>query len=164
MKKIFTLSAALLLLAGTMAFAQEQKAPAADHKQLTPEQRAEMKADRITEKLLLSDEAAAKFKPLYKTYTLETQAINKKYRPEIHKGTPKTDAEIDSDIRKGFQKSQEILNLRIAYYEKFIKILSPRQVREMYRIEKEQAEKAQFHKYMKNHPGDCHNGHKPCGK
>lgn len=150
MKKNFLLSAALLLAAGAMAFAQPQN-QVAERQQLTPEQRAENKASIISNRLLLSDDTAAKFIPLYKEYALNIQAINKKYRPEKKKAIEKTDSEIDADIRKGFKKSQEILDNRIAFYEKFIKVLTPRQVREMYKIEKEQAQRAEFRKFNKTH-------------
>lgn len=150
MKKNFLLSAALLLVAGAMAFAQPQN-QVAEKQELTPEQRAENKARIISDRLLLSDETAVKFVPLYKEYSLNIQAINKKYRPERKRSSEKTDSEIDADIRKGFKKSQEILDNRIAFYEKFIKVLTPRQVREMYKIEKEQAQKAEFRKFSKTH-------------
>lgn len=43
----------------------------------------------------------------------------------------------DEAIRREFKKSQEILDLRVEYYEKFSKVLSARQICEMYKIERE---------------------------
>ena len=48
--------------------------------------------------------------------------------------------------------NQEILDLRVEYYEKFSKVLSARQIREMYKIEQEDLHGAQYRHYMNKGP------------
>lgn len=139
MKK-YIITTAVALLATAMLFAQPRGG--ADHKpSMTPEQRFEFKANDMASKLFLSDEVASDFKPMYKAYCKELMEINARYRPAVKKGgegdfQPRTDKEIDQAIRAGFDKSQDILDLRKAYYEKFSKILTARQISEMYKLEK----------------------------
>lgn len=107
-------------------------------KEFDPEKMAQFAAQKMSEELLLTDEAAAKFIPVYKQYKADFAAIVEKYRPK--KGEVRaqhTDADVDAEIRAGFVKSQEILDLRVNYYEKFCKVLSARQIKQMYRVEKE---------------------------
>lgn len=150
MKKNFMISAAMLLVGAVMAFAQPQAGK--ERKQgPTPEQRAEFSANMMAEKLLLSDEQSAQFIPVYKAYTLELQQVMMQHRHKMQEPGRRSDSEIDANIRDDFNKSQEILNLRIAYYDKFVKVLNPRLVNEMYKVEKEQAQRAQFNRYSKMH-------------
>lgn len=150
MKKILLLSAAMLMMASA-AFAQNNNAAAGQQNEqqkvkLTPEQRAQHSAEVMAGKLLLSDADAAKFIPVYKAYKMAMKEVNVKFRPakraEELKGTPLTDKEIDAMIRNNFAKSKAILDLRQEYYEKFLKVLSVKQVKKIYDVEKEQADKA----------------------
>lgn len=140
MKKIFTLATAVLFAAVSMAFAQPRGYGHndGDGQRATPEERAERMARGMAEQLALSDDAAAKFIPVYKAFHMEQMAINKEYRPERKaEGESYSDAEVDAMIRKDFEKSQKILDLRKAYYEKFLGVISPKQIRAMYQKEKE---------------------------
>ena len=161
MKKNFIISAIILLAAGITAFAQPQGQK--NKKQMpSPEQRMEAIASHMAEKLLLSDDQSAQFIPVYKEYTAELQAINMQHKKhKMHDGSRRTDSQIDADIRDNFKKSQEILDLRVAYYDKFVKILNPRLVNEMYKIEKEQAQKAEFSRYARMHRPVGKDGAKP---
>ena len=137
MKRILILCIAATVLSATAANAQKPEGK----QRVSPEMRAEKQARNMAAKILLSDEQTAQFVPIYKEYSLKMLEAYAKFRPEremVRNGekTPKTDSEIDADIRKEFQLSQEILNIRTGYYEKFLKILSPRQIREMYKEEK----------------------------
>lgn len=176
MKRIL-LSAAVLLAFGSLFVASAQNDK--DQKQKpTPEQRAEFKAVKIANDLLLDDEVASKFVPVYKAYKLELNAVNDKYRhakrSEEMKGKPLSDKEVDTFIRNGFAKSREILDIRCAYYEKFLKILTPKQIKKMYDMEKIEADMAAHRRWEKNagksggnsgkHPGnrsDKHHGNYP---
>lgn len=141
MKKSFILSAVMMLVASTLAFAQTPQGKARPSK----EQMAQMQAVKIAEQLMLDEGTSSKFIPLYKEYKSENRAINEKYRkPKVKPAegeapAVKTDAEVDKEIRDQFAKSQEVLDLRKSYYEKFLKILSPKQIQQMYKLEKEQA-------------------------
>lgn len=159
MKKLVMISAAMMLFASA-AFAQDKTdAPKA---KLTPEEVAQRQAVRMAEKLMLSDAENEKFIPLYQAYKVDLNAINKKYRVERAKvepgqtPAPKSDKEVDQQIRAQFAKSQEILDQRVAYYEKFLKILTPKQIQQMYKAEKEQANDA----IARKHGQQC--GSKEC--
>lgn len=140
MKKTIII-AALLLVSSAFA-ATAQTASSGAKSKPSPEEMTEKMASIMAEKLLLSDETSAKFIPLYKEFNLAFFEVNKKYKKDHEL---KTDKEIDASIRADFSKSQEILDLRKAYYEKFLKVLSPRQIREMYRLEKNAVNKARVH-------------------
>lgn len=166
MKKIL-LSAALLLACGSLFVATAQNAQ--DQKP-TPEQRSEAKAYKIANELMLSDDSTQKFVPVYKAYKLELTAVNDKYRRskrgEEAKGKPLTDKEVDVIIRNDFAKSKEILDIRTTYYEKFLKVLTPKQIKKIYDIEKMEGDMAAHRRWQKNaakdgsQPGD----HKAAGQ
>ena len=137
MKKNLILCLAAIAFSITAANAQNP----GPKERLSPEKRAENQARNMAAKILLSDAQTAQFVPIYKEYSLkmlEAFAKNRPEREKIQNGerTPKSDSEIDADIRKEFKLSQEILDIRVAYYEKFLKVLSPRQIKEMYKEEK----------------------------
>lgn len=149
-----------MMLFASAVFAQDKTdAPKA---KLTPEEVAQRQAVRMAEKLMLSDAENEKFIPLYQAYKVDLNAINKKYRVERAKvepgqtPAPKSDKEVDQQIRAQFAKSQEILDQRVAYYEKFLKILTPKQIQQMYKAEKEQANDA----IARKHGQQC--GSKEC--
>lgn len=166
MKKIL-LSAAALLVCGSIFIATAQDAR---ENKPTPEQRAEFKANKIANELMLSDETTQKFVSVYKAYKLELNAVNDKYRrpkrTEEMKGKPLSDKEVDTFIRNGFAKSREILDVRSAYYEKFLKVLTPKQIMKIYDNEKREADMAAHRRWEKNagkagnHPGN-HKGNVP---
>ncbi len=137
-----TFMAIAVLLSVSLANAQPQQ----DREQKTPEERIEMQAARVASELMLGDSQAEKFIPIYKAYRLDQKAINEKYRmprrAENLQGTPLSDSEVDAKIRNGFAKSQAILDSRIAYYEKFLKVISPKQIQRVYDMEKEHADRA----------------------
>lgn len=143
---------ALVLLASSFIYAAS--AQESQKQDFTPEQKAEFKAQRLANALLLNDEMTQKFVPVYKAYRLELNAANEKYRPakrgEEMKGQPMTDKEVDAFIRNGFAKSRAILDIRVAYYDKFLKVLTPKQIKKMYEEEKHAADNA-VHKRWEKH-------------
>lgn len=156
MKKMIL--SAVVLLASSFIYAvsaQESQKP-----EFTPEQKAEFKAQRLANSLLLSDETTQNFIPVYKAYKLELNAANEKYRPakrgEEMKGKSMTDKEVDAFIRNGFAKSKAILDIRIAYYDKFLKVLTPKQIKKMYEEEKHAADNAAHKRWEKRHNPDGH--------
>lgn len=141
MKRII-LSLVAVLAACTMftANAQNPQRPANGQK-LTPEMRAERQAVVVADQLCLDDETAPKFIEVYKQYKLESMAIDKEFRTG-HKHSGMTEAETDAQIRKGFEKSQKNLDLKIAYYDKFLKVINAKQIQKMYAIEKKVGSKS----------------------
>jgi len=148
-KKLFIL-AAMLMCITVAATAQPQAQP---QQERTPEEKMQNRAENMAAKLLLSDQDAAKFVPVYMEYLKDFKAVNEKYKPNRPKDADgqkvkMTDKDIEAQLRAQLAKSQEILDVRKAYLDKYLKVISARQVRELYKIEKEQQQQ-----HMKK-PGD----------
>lgn len=160
MKKMIL--SAVLLLASCFIYAAS--AQESQKSEFTPEQKAEFKAKKLANVLLLSDDSTQKFVPVYKAYRSELDAINEKYRlakrGEELKGQTMSDSEVDAFIRNGFAKSKAILDIRIAYYDKFLKVLTPKQIKKMYEEERNAGDNAAHKRWEKrhqqHHPDDHH--------
>lgn len=149
MKKIFTI---LGMIAASVLFNLAMAQPPQED-EASKEQKLTQNAYRIAEKLMLSDAQTEKFVPVYSAYKKDLNAVKEQYRqpkrnPE-QKQEPLTDSEVDARIRADFAKSQAILDVRKAYYEKLLKVLSPKQIRKVYEIEKQQAEAAEARRAQK---------------
>jgi len=138
MKKNLLLSFAAMILSFIALNAQPApKANADQGKKPDPEAIAKFQAEKMAATLLLGDDCTAKFIPLYTEYQKALRQVFKKYMPAKCTGEPDqkpaaiTDKDIDAQIRAEFAKSQDILNVRTSYYEKFLGVLSPRQIKQM---------------------------------
>jgi len=77
----------------------------------------------------------------YTTFRKEIDAIAKNSLP------PKdirSEDEIDKAIKKNFEVSEQILQIRKKYYNKFKEFMKPSQIQMMYRIENEAGRRMQF--------------------
>lgn len=155
MKRIFTIIAATLV-AATMFTANAQRPEGRGEKgeRPTPEQMAQFRAQKMAEALELDEATTEKFLPVYTLYLTESRELNKHARHE--KSENLTDEQIEAQIKEGFEKSQKLLDLRVAYFEQFKQILDIRQIRRMYGIEKQMGEHAQggFRKGQGGHRGE----------
>lgn len=104
-------------------------------KQPTPEERMEMKVNRMQRELMLDDETAAKFAPLYKEY-LEAMKQCCPARKEMKQcEAPKgqmTDADLYKRMENCFAMQKKILETKESYYNKFKKILNARQLEQIF--------------------------------
>ncbi len=136
MKKILTLCAALLALS-TASFAQDAK----KRPEFTPEQRAQFRAEKMANQLMLSDADAAQFVPIYKTYILDRKAVAEKFKFEgkcaEKKSALVSNEDVDARVKNDFARKRAMLDLREDYYGKFTTVLSPKQVCKVYELEKE---------------------------
>ena len=112
----------LVLLAFVLSFAanaQEQKG------KITPEQRVEFRAKKLSKELLLDEKTSAKFVTLYK----EDVAALKATHPDMNKqkGEP-TDAQRIERLQKRYETQAKIANVNKEYVGKFSKILTAPQV------------------------------------
>lgn len=93
----------------------------------------------ITNRLNLNTNQAQQFWPLFN----EFEAARKKVRKQIRQLKVEshvldgTDEEIKNDLKKLLALRQEELDLEKTYVERFLKVLSPKQLAEYYRAEKE---------------------------
>lgn len=124
-----------LMMTAIMCFgnlsAQEQ--PAKQKKQRpTAEQIMDMQVSGMQKRLMLDDETAAKFAPLYKEYLESLKAC----RPEKPQGNePKkelTDKDIDQQMQQQWAMQKKIIEVKETYYAKFKKILTMRQVKQVF--------------------------------
>ncbi|MBQ0096972.1 MAG: hypothetical protein KBS53_04895 [Bacteroidales bacterium] len=117
------------------------------------EEMAKARSLEIASKIGLDEATAAKFSELYLQFLKDTGKMMR----EMHKPcTGKTDEEIDREIRDNFAFSRKMLDLREAYYEKFLKLLTPSQIQQMYRQEFEQGRR--FGAGRPQHHGPQHHG------
>ena len=124
MKKLMMAVCFALLAGGTM-YAQENKN--------LPQRKAdpEKVAQRMASRLMLDDEAAAKFIPLYQAYMEELRAC----RPEPNKaarGNDATDEEIDKMMLSRFEAQEKRLDVQKKYYGKFKEVLTVKQAKELF--------------------------------
>lgn len=108
--------------------------PENQRKQLTPEQRVEQQVERMEKQLLLDDETAAKFAPLYKEYIealaqCRPAAPKEKIKPRQEK---LTDEAIDQRMQARFELQKKRLDVKETYYKKFKEILTMRQVEKIF--------------------------------
>lgn len=137
---ILTIAMAMMLVQNTTV-AQEQTR---GKERPTPEQMAQMKADRIAAELALDDKTSEKFKETYKAYMTDKAAIRNEFKSEKgQKGM--SDADIEKSILDGFDKKQKNLDLDRKYYDKFRKFMGPRLIQKMYRLESHQGQRQKAH-------------------
>lgn len=103
-----------------------QNRPKAPGKEMSPEQRIEMRVERMQRQLMLDDKTAAQFAPVYKEY-LEALEACKPQKPET-KPAEMSDKQIEEQLTAQFDRQQKLLDTRKDYYNKFKKMLTMRQV------------------------------------
>ncbi len=97
----------------------------------TPEQMMDRHVKMMEKKLVMDDETAAKFTPLYKEYL---QAM-KDCRPAVCKKENKaemTDAEIEKAIQDRFDARQKALDVQKKYFKKFKEVLNAKQLQKVF--------------------------------
>jgi len=94
-----------------------------------------MRVAFITEELKLTVEEAQSFWPIFNEYEAERKKIKKSfdYRRDIE---DMTDAEADTFISQSFVRDQQMLDLKLAYYEKFKTAIPIRKIAQLSRVEK----------------------------
>ena len=103
-----------------------QNRPKAPRKAMSPEQRIEMRVERMQRHLMLDDKTAAQFAPVYKEY-LQALEDCKPQKPET-KPAAMDDKQIEEHLTAQFEQQQKLLDTRKEYYNKFKKMLTMRQV------------------------------------
>ena len=161
-----TVMMAAIFSCGNM-LAQNAQAPT-PRKQLTPEQLQEMQINRMQKCLMLDDETAAKFAPLYKEYLEALKACRtdmKQEKPQQPK-TERTDAEIKKQLEERLAQQKKIVETKQTYLAKFEKILNARQLEKLFAAPRHnkhmQAGPRNFKRNEKQLPGNgCPFQHQP---
>ncbi|EGG53657.1 conserved domain protein [Paraprevotella xylaniphila YIT 11841] len=118
-------AACFALLAGSTLSAQE--GGNAPRMRTDPGQMAK----RMAGKLMLDDETSAKFIPLYEEYMqklAECRIPGKKMGSQA----AQSDKDIDENIKARFSAQERRLDVQKSYYDKFKKVLTMRQVQQLY--------------------------------
>ncbi len=89
----------------------------------------------ITEKLNLSSEQAEKFWPIFNDFSRERKEIKKKLRNLDKKFEVMNDDEVKKSVDLMFELRQKELDLEKNYHLKFQKVISIRQIAELFRAE-----------------------------
>lgn len=144
----------VLLFWGSQDMMRAQNAEPQNRKHANEEQIRQHQSNQMVHVLMLDDATAAKFTPLYTQYLKDMMDCRKMKR---NKGNEKgskgqkqdlTDAEIEARIRNQFEVSKKMLDIRESYYDKFRKLLSPKQILKIYETERHNADK--FKKTLKD--------------
>lgn len=130
MKKIFNVM--MLVIAMTM-FTVNSFAQAPNNKQrLTREQLSEKQAKYIANDLALDDETTAKFINTYTQCQKEVWALG----PRPRRNANSNEEQIEQNIKKRFEMSEKILDIRKKYYKEYSKFLTQTQIQRVYKLEK----------------------------
>ncbi len=130
MKKIFNVM--MLVIAMTM-FTVNSFAQAPNNKQrLTREQLSEKQAKYIANDLALDDETTAKFINTYTQCQKEIWTLG----PRPRRNGNNNEEQIGQNIKKRFEMSEKILDIRQKYYKEYSKFMTQKQIQRVYEIEK----------------------------
>ena len=125
MNRLFvTMTLAALLCSGNVMARNPQKP---EKRELTPAERMDASLKRLEGRLMLDEETAAKFAPIYKEYLEALRNCRPERTPE--KGKKEcTDAEIEQRLEERIACERKRLDVQQEYLQKFKKILNARQL------------------------------------
>lgn len=130
MKKIFNV---MMLVVTMTMFTVNSFAQAPNNKQrLTREQLSEKQAKYIANDLALDDETTAKFINTYTQCQKEIWALGQRPR----RNDNNNEEQIEQNIKKRFEMSEKILNIRQKYYKEYSKFMTQKQIQSVYEVEK----------------------------
>lgn len=178
MKKIIVMLALAVIAGQSVMNAQEAKSPGERKEKPSFEEMSQRKAERMAMELALDDATAKEFIELYKGRMKDQKALKDEYKGQkAAKGEKKsvyrTDAEVEKKIKDGFDRRQKKLDMDRRHYDEFRKVLGPKQIQKMYKIESqnEKAHKAKMEQKRNQAPKDSRPqsprpqpGHQPRGR
>lgn len=174
----------MLLLAGMTLVqgvsAQDNKGKPKDGQKpvMSWEEMQEMQSDFIVQTLVLDDKTAEKFKQIYKEYAEELRNLMPKQGPgrgrkgsDAKKGKGEngewkapTDEEVERMIKGRFAQSRKMLDLHEKYYDRYRKILSPKQIQKVYDLGMMNAGRVQQEINRRHWQRGAHGPHHPWGQ
>ena len=130
MKKIFNVMMLVvaLMLVSVNSFAQN----ANDKQRLNREQLSEKQAKYIANELMLDNETTDKFVNVYTQCQKEVWALG----PRPRRNANGNEEQIEQNIKKRFEMSEKILDIRQKYYKEYSKFMTQKQIQRVYEIEK----------------------------
>lgn len=132
---IFTLALGLISIQSQAQISKPDSEPKSEKVQAA-------KVAYITSKLNLNTQQAQQFWPVFNEFEAARKKIRKQIRQLVNENRmlEQTDDQVKTDIKKFLALKQEELDLEKLYAEKFLKVISPKQLVEYYRTEKEFAQ------------------------
>ena len=132
MKKIL----GMLMMVMMMTVSVSSYAQAPNQKQrLSREQLSEKQAQHISHDLGLDEKTSARFIDTYTQCQKEVWALGP--RPRLKKGEAASDAQTEQQIKRRFEMSEKILDIRQKYYKKYSQFLTQQQIQRVYELERQ---------------------------
>lgn len=133
MKKILGI---LMMVVAMMTVSVSSYAQAPNQKQrLSREQLAEKQAQYIAHDLGLDDKVSSKFIDTYTQCQKEVWALGP--RPRLKKDKIASDAQTEQQLKRRFEMSEKILDIRQKYYKKYSQFLTQQQIQRVYELERQ---------------------------
>jgi len=89
----------------------------------------------ITDRLHLTSDQSMRFVPLYNTYEQEIRTTRQKYR--LNSPSDTDDATARQAVDDNLDYQQDVIGIKRKYNDQFLKIISPTQLADMYKAERE---------------------------
>ena len=108
---------------------------------MSREQLAEKQAKHIALELSFDEATTQQFVETFCAYQQEIWALG----PQ-HKDEPTNDEEAEQAIKERFERSQQILDIRQKYYGEYKKFLTPMQIQQVYKMERQVGDHLKQHR------------------
>lgn len=129
------LMAILVLAFCIMGTAQDKQ------QRMSREQLAEKQAKHIALELSFDEATTQQFVETFCAYQQEVWALGPKPEKE-----PTNDEEAEQAIKERFERSQQILDIRQKYYGEYKKFLTPMQIQQVYKMERQVGDHLKQHR------------------
>jgi len=96
-----------------------------------------IKVAYITDKIHLTSEQSAAFWPVYNQYEQELQSARKQFANQNHDAKPMSDEASMQLIDDNLDYQQRVLDLKKKYKDQFLKVISPQQLVELNKAERQ---------------------------
>lgn len=141
----------ILMMVAMMTITTSVLAQTPNQKQrISREQLAEKQAQHIAHDLAFDEKTTARFIETYTACQKEIWALG----PRFHRTPESSEAQSEQNIKRRFEMSEKILDIRQKYYKKYSQFLTQQQIQRVYEIEKNMMKRfAQHAKGGKGQPG-----------
>ena len=141
----------ILMMVAMMTITTSVLAQTPNQKQrISREQLAEKQAQHIAHDLAFNEKTTTRFIETYTECQKEIWALG----PRFHRTPESSEAQSEQNIKRRFEMSEKILDIRQKYYKKYSQFLTQQQIQRVYEIEKNMMKRfAQHAKGGKGQPG-----------
>ncbi|WP_157593327.1 RusA family crossover junction endodeoxyribonuclease [Rufibacter tibetensis] len=138
MKFIKLLFLSFMFLAGTVSYAQGHKKETPEERKARIEKIETAKIAFISDKVEMTGEQAQRFWPVYREHDRRRHELRQKSRPYKEQNiNALTDEQIQAGLESRLNIRQRELDLEKEYMDKYLRIISPKQLALFYRAERE---------------------------